>query len=872
MAKAARAAPPNFSVAEALAARTDDQLQALLVARPDLASPPPANVRVLADRVSGWSSVRTCLEGCDGGVVQVVHALCLLPSPTTTGALADLLGIGAGHGNLAGRESLDRALARLEARALVFRPGDDQLHLLPAVRQHISQPAQLGPAFADAARSVPPGKLHALAALLDLRVPPAARATALARAVAEGLRDPGRLQRALRGAPRGTDDLVQRLAQGPPVVFAQHGLHRVDDRSPLGWLLQVGLLLPADWDGAVLPAEAAVALRGGRLFANLQLDPPQIPTTPVDPEAVDTAAAERALALVTDLAELLDSWGRKPPKLLKDGSLGLREVKRAAKALGRDEVETARVIDLASAAGLAASDWPSGTARPTPEFDDWLALDAANRWAGLAQGWLGCRTYLSVAGARDPKDKPIPPLLGRPAEPGAEALRAAVLAAYLSAGALGTAQAADPEALRARVRWQSPNRWTSGPAHPETLIGWTIAEADLLGLTALGALSSPGRELAEGRPQEAAAELRRRAPRVVAEFVLQADLTAVAAGQLEAGVRRELELLAEVESTGAATVYRFGEASVRRAFEAGRTAAEIAAFLESHARRGVPQTLSYLVADVGRRFGQVRVGTATCYVRGPDEALTAEVLRSRRTAKLRLRPLAPTVLATDADPATVVATLQAAGYLPAREGADGALQLARPAAHRTSGRPGQGAASRFEEPLVDLARTLAQRGAELPPALAALLLRDGGEGGDGDDGGDGVDPERRAAEVVAALRAAPARPPAQGPPPPTVPGTGRPPLALVDDEPYRPSGIVRGRSAVTALLREAVDEEWAVRLSYAGTIGGKRGGQLNVGPLQVKDGLAFVEVLPEFVPRTLHIGAIEWARVLTQAEEEAIFT
>ena len=44
------------------------------------------------------------------------------------------------------------------------------------------------------------------------------------------------------------------------------------------------------------------------------------------------------------------------------------------------------------------------------------------------------------------------------------------------------------------------------------------------------------------------------------------------------------------------------EQSLRRAFDSGRTANEILAFLEGRATRGVPQPLAYLVNDMGRRF------------------------------------------------------------------------------------------------------------------------------------------------------------------------------------------------------------------------------------------------------------------------------
>ena len=74
-----------------------------------------------------------------------------------------------------------------------------------------------------------------------------------------------------------------------------------------------------------------------------------------------------------------------------------------------------------------------------------------------------------------------------------------------------------------------------------------------------------------------------------------------------------VEQAADVESRGTATVYRFGADSVRRALDAGTTADECT--LEEASPNGVPQPLSYLVRDVARRHGLVRVGRASSFLR-----------------------------------------------------------------------------------------------------------------------------------------------------------------------------------------------------------------------------------------------------------------
>ena len=99
-----------------------------------------------------------------------------------------------------------------------------------------------------------------------------------------------------------------------------------------------------------------------------------------------------------------------------------------------------------------------------------------------------------------------------------------------------------------------------------------------------------------------------------------------------------------MESRGGATVYRFTPSSVRRAFDAGWSAAEVHEFLGSISRTAVPQPLSYLVDDTARTFGTLRVGAAEAFLRADDEAALTELLHHPKAGGLGLRRLAPTVL------------------------------------------------------------------------------------------------------------------------------------------------------------------------------------------------------------------------------------
>ncbi|WP_234345739.1 helicase-associated domain-containing protein, partial [Streptomyces sp. NRRL F-5755] len=249
---------------------------------------------------------------------------------------------------------------------------------------------------------------------------------------------------------------------------------------------------------------------------------------------------------------------------------------------------------------------------------------------------------------------------------------------------------------------------------PSRLARWTLAEAELLGITGRGALANHARALlgtesaapadskttntkpagtTDPAADPAAVQARRAAqaaallapllPEPLDHVLLQADLTAVAPGPLERPLADALGVLADVESKGGATVYRFTPASVRRALDAGRSAAELQTFLATHSRTPVPQPLAYLIDDVARRHGRLRVGAASAYVRCDDDALLTEILADRRAVALRLRRLAPTVLASAAPPDQLLEVLRAMGYAPAAESAEGDVLIARPDAYRT---------------------------------------------------------------------------------------------------------------------------------------------------------------------------------------------
>ncbi|MFE6749949.1 helicase C-terminal domain-containing protein [Kitasatospora purpeofusca] len=692
------------TLAEELRARPDDDLVALLRSRPDLLNPVPGDLTQLTARLSSRASALRALERLDRFTLQTAEALAALPDASSPAAVRTLL---AGPAkvkphpeatplSVADRAAvvaaLPRALATLRDRALLWGP-DNGLRLVIAAREALAPTAAnpgrtgLGPTFAEASTGMSPARLQQL--LASAGQPATPDPVTAVTAFTTLLGDRARCEALLATAPESALRLLDRLVWGPPtgtVPDATRPVTAQDAQSPVEWLLARGLLLPTSPGSVVLPRELALHLRGGRAHRTVEpLQPEPAPTAaPRDPATVDGAAAGQAHTAVRTVEELLELWGLTPPPTLRAGGVGVRDLKRTAQALESTEQTTAFWLELAYTSGLLAPDgevdehWA-----PTPGYDEWLRLDTAGRWTVLARAWLAATRVPALAGTADGKGKQravLGPELDRTLAPSVRRAALALLAE------LPPGTAATSADLLPTLRWQRPLR--GGPTDPdgrdlrEHLVGWTLAEAELLGVTGRGALGAPARALltAEADPATVLAPL---LPQPLDHVILQPDLTAIAPGPLLTPLAQALALCADIESKGGATVYRFTPESVRRALDAGRSAADLRAFLDQHSRTPLPQPLGYLIDDVARRHGLLRVGAASSYLRCDDPSLLNEILADRRSADLRLRLLAPTVLAAQAGPDVLLGTLRSMGYAPAAESAEGDVLITRPDSHRT---------------------------------------------------------------------------------------------------------------------------------------------------------------------------------------------
>ncbi|MFB8138572.1 helicase C-terminal domain-containing protein [Streptomyces parvus] len=690
---------PPRTLAEALRARGDESLAGLLRARPDLLNPVPNDITQLATRAGTRASVVRALEHLDRFALQTAEALAVAPDPAPYDSLLSLLtGDGLDDGEqrddvgAAITAALPGALATLREQALVWGE-DDRLRLVRTARELLApspqhpSPTGLGPTVAEATAGMSPGRLQEILAATGL---PATHDPVSAVAALSALfTDRTRMAALLDTAPVEALSVLDRLVWGPP-----YGEVTPNPTPPVKWLRDRGLLLPVSTRTVVLPREAALHLRAGRAHRVPEPVPPVVAAAAErDPQAVDRAAAGQAFMALSTIEELLKLWDGGGPTILRAGGLSVRELKRAATALDVTEPIAAFWIELAYGAGLLASDGETDERyAPTPASDEWLDLAAEDRWTHLATAWLAATRTPGLVGGQDAKGRALSalgPELDRSAAPD---VRRRVLALFAE---LPPGTAPEAETLLRRLRWERPLRGgtgaaaTASPASTEgadlrsRLALWTLNEAELLGITGRGALSAQARALLNEGEGAAAALLAPLLPEPLDHVLLQADLTAVAPGPLERPLADMLSVLADVESKGGATVYRFTPGSVRRALDAGQAAADLHAFLAAHSRTPVPQPLSYLIDDVARRHGHLRIGAASAYVRCDDEAVLNEILADRRSTGLRLRRLAPTVMAAQSDPGSLLEALRDMGYAPAAESAEGDVLITRAGARRT---------------------------------------------------------------------------------------------------------------------------------------------------------------------------------------------
>jgi hypothetical protein len=601
---------------------------------------PPETIEDLARLLSDPESVAATVAGLDRDAVLVAQSVVVLGDGCEVARLRAF--VRDPHG------VLDATVTRLAGLALVW-PGEQAgtLRFSAALGRYWRYPLELGtPARVLANMMDNKDTVRAAARRLGVKV--GNTRDDAARSIATALADPevvaGLAGQASAEARALLDDLAFRPQRLEPPAGQweadRYGFRpAVRPRDAAEQLYDFGLLLAGrSYDSAELPREAALVLRGAGWGPQLT-GPPTVEVA----EAPTADAETNALAAVEAVGRLLARVERAPLPVLKKGGIGVRDLRRLAGEVGADQDETQLWLALADRAGLLGLG--DGGYRPTRRFDGWRAGEAYARWVVLAEAWQRLSRQRT-----DPVPPPLPPdTSGR----GDAGLREGVMAVLTE---LPERSAVVGDDLAGVLAWRLPSADTS-PARVATV----LAETDLLGLTAGGALSALGRGLVAGRAEQAARAV---FPAAASTVALRADLTAVADEPVVAQTAATLDRLAEPAGQGG---WQFTRDSVRRALDDGHSRDEILAALESVAAAGVPQTLADLVGDLARVHGQMRVADCGCCVIADDPQVIGEIVRLR----LGLRRVAPTVAVGRNPAAVVLAALRRAGYAPVTDPAGG---------------------------------------------------------------------------------------------------------------------------------------------------------------------------------------------------------
>jgi hypothetical protein len=743
------------SLAVWLATRSREQLATLITRRSVMMfGPAPRSLGELADQLLDIGSINAGLQSLTEAAHQVIRAAATLATEIAglprqpTGAWGNrfgyqpipndgivntkdlLVGLGAGTAGPARAAALE-LLRELEARALLWPHDADTFRvpgpfMYPPSNRRDSDAGTVDQILTASFNKEPVG---IIAEALGVGVASGSRNVLQAGIVAY-LADAANVRALIESAPVEARDLLQRImAHGGVIgttVFPrdstyQNAKHTIATHYPDAgslWLARHGLILPTRPDRGEVPAEVRNAV-GHSVTFPFAFEPPTLPQTKVvaaRARGEAQAAAAGALAKVSALVEAVD---KQPVSPRKTGGLPVRETRRLAKALRLNETETRFWLGLTHGAGLIGvvrdGDWY--LICPTTESDHWLDQSASERLAQVLRAWFTLPDVITWW----PYPDETPVALAQANDPDAPVLRATVLSALAAlppgSGCLhATAVIGSPRQLSAEAEaaldavtraatWFAPLCF-GGTPQPAQQVLHTLYEAELLGVAAHGALTEVGRALLARDEPALLAALKEHLPAEQATARFQADMTVVVTGTPSAHLATLLGSMADRESEGHAVVYRISATTVRRALDAGAEAADLLAQLAEVAEGKLPQPLTYMIKEVGRAHGKMRVVRSACCIRCDDDSLVAELAKSKALTKLGLRRIAPTVLISVKSPTETLTALRLAGFSPTLEAETGVTVVERDRGKRSTVELARPASTATPQALLALAQRL----------------------------------------------------------------------------------------------------------------------------------------------------------------------
>ncbi|MDO4631622.1 MAG: helicase-associated domain-containing protein [Corynebacterium sp.] len=492
--------------------------------------------------------------------------------------------------------------------------------------------------------------------------------------------------------------ILDTLAQSGPIGTTKDADPDADPTKPIPTLIAQGLLHRVTNTTVKLPDRLKWALTGQEPPLIPLTLPQPTPITPKQQQAADNHSTATALEVVRHVRTLLEHLGDAPLELLSDGTIGVRALRKLSKTLDLSEKDALRTINVARGTELVATEtrWDRDTTQgelilaPTHDVDEFLNRPLHQQWAILVQGWWDNGTLMPWK-----VEKPTKALSPDSISTELLQLRSTLLDYFTGAATITN--------IRAILGYHQPLI-----AHriAPTTITEIITEAHWLGLL-VTATDAPEQfipttllqALTSGETFSALAQITQPlTPAPISYLIPQGDMTLLAPGPLEYEIQQDLTLLADVESPGLASTYRISEASIRRAFDAGRSAQDITAFFTNHLQGDLPQTVEFIIQDIARNHGQLRSGAAQSYLRCDDEALMLQLSRSPIAQKTGLHLIAPTVAISPTPLRQILELIKEYGFHAIAEDIDGTSIDIRPQPARIGRKPDQPYEERLNTP------------------------------------------------------------------------------------------------------------------------------------------------------------------------------
>lgn len=572
-----------------------DELSTCLRLRPDvLWGVPVADLEDLAERLEHPASVTHAITGLAAPWLAVLEVVTALGDGASVEAVARLL-----DGSTApdSHDADVRAVIDGMISAALVVPGQGGvLAVNPGARAVFTAPLAFAPPARALLVGIPATELMKVTRAWGMDV--AKRKADLVDAVAGRLADPVHVRRVVSEAePEVADVLLESVrraldrartavwtadgteaepeADDAPTPFDPVAFRR--ERAAWAWAVEHGLAYPTEpySTSVTFPAEVFVALAPPRFCVPFRAQPPAVPTAPVPPRSLASAAGGAVTEWLGAAMAVLELVAREPLTLLQSGGVGAREVQRVARSVGATTDDVRLVLEIATAVGLVTASGRSLVA--ATELAAWRGETPPQRARALLRAWFGLPTIATVDRHADGRTRPALTSLAEVRDP--TGIRAVLVSA--AADLDDGVGIASTDALVEAVRWRLP--LAADPWSPEW-VARTWAEAERLGVVVDGACTDIGRAVLRGGPQDLEAVLTSVLPAVQRRALIGSDLTVVVPGSPDPTVVDVLDAVAVREAGGAASTWRLTAASVREALDSGLTADAVLSALRDDRR------------------------------------------------------------------------------------------------------------------------------------------------------------------------------------------------------------------------------------------------------------------------------------------------